>query len=161
MVEKVKKPLSEYAKRLAHALSPDVAGITPVELANQLELSRQAIEKFFRGESDEMKAANHIKTSRILGIDPAWLALGEGVPRPGDFQVQWHERLLLEQFRELPPEDQNDIADLLRSKLELVRQHAGRGSADPFAGRMPPKARGTIVNDTGAPPTATKTRKAK
>jgi len=135
--------------------------MSPVELANKLELSRQAIEKFFRGESDEMKAANHIKTSRILGIDPAWLALGEGVPRPGEFQVQWHERLLLEQFRELPPEDQNDIADLLRSKLELVRQHAGRATADPFVGSKPPKTRGTVFSDSAAPVAAPKIKRAR
>lgn len=138
MVEKItKKPLSEYAIRLAQAMSLEGQNITPVQLAEELGVFRQAVEKFFRGESTEMKAGNHVKTARFLGVDSAWLALGEGVPRPGDFPVRFHERQLLERLRQLPDGEQDEFAEWLNERHKLRLRHAGAPTADPFHGAKP------------------------
>jgi transcriptional regulator with XRE-family HTH domain len=148
MVEEIKNP-SQYGLRLAHAMGLPGNGMTAPKLASDLGLTRQAIDKLLKGGSSEMGANNNARVARHLGVDPTWLATGEGVPRPSDFQVRWHERALIEQFRELPPEDQEDVAEMLRSKLELVRQHAGKRTANPFEGVS--RSLPAPITDTGAP----------
>lgn len=157
MVEKIKAP-SPYGLRLAHAMGLPGNEISAPKLAADLDLTRQAIDKLLKGGSSEMGANNNARVARLLGVDPTWLATGEGVARPGDFQVRWPERMLIEQFRELPPEDQEDVAEMLRSKLELVRQHAGKPTSDPFKGAARRSLPMPII-DAGAPAMRTKPRK--
>lgn len=126
-------------------MSLDDPKITPVQLAEKLGVTRQAVEKFFRGESDEMKAGNHVKTTRALDVDSAWLALGEGIPRPGDFSVRFHERQMLEQLRQLPEGEQDEFAEWLNERYKLQQRHAGAPSADPFKGAAVPGAKRTRV----------------
>jgi transcriptional regulator with XRE-family HTH domain len=126
---------STYGARLAQALSlPGHQIRDKVELAERLNVSRQAIEKLLKGRSKEMGAANNANAARLLGVDATWLATGVGLPRPGGFQIEWQERLLIEQFRELPSEDKADVAGLVLDRLELKREHEVKGTADPYHG---------------------------
>jgi hypothetical protein len=153
MVEKekaarIKNPLP-FGERLAHALTLPGNENGFSRLVNDLGVTRQAITKLLDGGSKEMGANNNARAARSLGVDPIWLATGEGIARPGDFQVRWHERTLIEQFRELPPEDQEDVVELLRARLDLSKHHEGKRTADPFKGierRLPEP-----INDTNAP----------
>lgn len=105
-----------------------------------------------------MGANNNARAARSLGVDPIWLATGEGIARPGDFQVRWHERTLIEQFRELPPEDQEDVVELLRARLDLSKHHEGKRTADPFKGverRTLPEP----ISDASAPAVRTRAKR--
>lgn len=126
-------------------------------MAEKLHVSRQAVEKLLKGGSKEMGAGNNANAARLLGVDPTWLATGEGVARPGDFQVQWPERLLLQQFRELPKEDQADVAMLIQERLELKQEHAGKRSADPYQGAQRPAMQ--TFTETGVPVAKPKAKK--
>ena len=123
MVAEKHKPRSPYAERLAHAMSLPQNRIGPVELAQLMELSRQAIEKLLRGSSIEMSASNNAKAARILNVDPTWLALGVGLPEPDEFIVRWHERAMIELYRELPPREQDEFADSLRARYAIHKSH--------------------------------------
>lgn len=154
-VARVKKPLP-FGERLAHALSLPGNENGFSQLVKDLGVTRQAITKLLDGGSKEMGANNNAKAARTLSVDPIWLATGEGIARPGEFQVRWHERTLIEQFRELPPEDQEDVVELLRRRLEFARHHEGKRSADPFKGVERPRS--TLISNT-APPALRTTKK--
>lgn len=140
MVDEVMKR-SPFAERLAQAMSLPDNKISAVDLAAELGITRQAVEKLLRGGSNEMSASNSARVARMLKVDPTWLAIGEGVPRPSEFQVRWHERKLLEGFRALPADEQDEFATLLERRLALHLQHAGAASADPFGGARPPSGK--------------------
>ena len=80
-----------------------------------------------------MNASNNARVARLLNVDPTWLAIGEGVPRPDEFHARWHERQLLEVFRQLPPDEQDEFAEQLHQRHALHRSHAGAATADPFS----------------------------
>ena len=50
-------------------------------LASRLDVSPQAIDKYFRDGSKAMSAPNNSRTARYLKVDPDWLATGEGEMR--------------------------------------------------------------------------------
>jgi transcriptional regulator with XRE-family HTH domain len=132
MVEKVAR--SPFGDRLAHAMSLPDNKLGPVELAEALGVTRQAIDKLLKGGSNEMSASNNARVARLLGVDPTWLAIGEGVARPSEFSIRWHERTLIARFRELPADEQDEFAAQLEMRLALHAKHAGAASGDPFQG---------------------------
>ena len=119
MVEPKKPERSPYAERLAHAMSDPENQIGAVELAEALGITRQAIDKLLKGGSNEMSASNNARAARLLNVDPTWLATGEGTARPAEFQVRWHERRLIELYRRLPADEQDEFADLVESRCAI------------------------------------------
>jgi transcriptional regulator with XRE-family HTH domain len=65
-----------YAERLKTAI--DQAGITAESLAKDLGITRGAVYQLLDGTSKSQSAENCIKTARLLGIEPLWLATGDG-----------------------------------------------------------------------------------
>lgn len=96
--------------------------IGAVELAEALGITRQAIDKLLKGGSNEMSASNNARAARLLNVDPTWLATGEGTARPAEFLVRWHERRLIELYRRLPAEEQDEFADLVESRCAIHEQ---------------------------------------
>lgn len=133
MVEEIKKP-SPYGERLAHAMTLPGNETDAVALAEDLGVSRQAITKLLKGGSTEMTASNNARTARLLNVDPVWLAIGDGVPRPEEFHARWHERSLIEMLRQLPPDEQDEFAEALRLRFATHQSHAGAASSNPFPG---------------------------
>jgi transcriptional regulator with XRE-family HTH domain len=119
MVERSRSP---YAERLAHSMSLDENQISAVDLAEALGVTRQAIDKLLKGGSNEMSASNNARAAQLLNVDPIWLATGEGTARPPEFQVRWHERRLVELFRRLPPDEQDEFAASLESRVSIHEQ---------------------------------------
>jgi transcriptional regulator with XRE-family HTH domain len=133
-----------------------------VELAEKLGITRQAVEKLLRGGSTEMKASHNARAAQLLNVDPTWLATGEGVPQPGEFHIRWHERRLIDMFRQLPEDEQDEFASMLELRCSTHRKHAGTPGADPFNGVQPPEpTRGTLLVDGTAPVPGRKIRRAK
>jgi transcriptional regulator with XRE-family HTH domain len=96
-----------------------------VEFAEALGVTRQAIDKILKGGSKEMSASNSARAAQLLNVDPVWLATGEGTAQPPEFLVRWHERRLIELFRRLPADEQDEFAGLLESRCAIHEQHAG------------------------------------
>lgn len=137
---------SPYAERLAHSMSDPENQIGAVELAEALGVTRQAIDKLLKGGSNEMSASNNARAARLLNVDPTWLATGEGTARPAEFMVRWHERRLIELYRRLPPDEQDEFADLVESRCAIHEQ-----SEHPKAPRTLPKAHVDVHPDSLAP----------
>lgn len=131
MVEVTTESKSPYAERLAHAMSLPENEIGAVELAEALGITRQAIDKLLKGGSKEMSASNNAKAARLLNVDPTWLATGEGTAQPAEFQVRWHERRLIELFRRLPPDEQDEFAGSVESRCAIHEQHAASTGKQP------------------------------
>lgn len=66
----------DFKDRLKAAL--EHAGLTPVQLASRLGVTRQAIENAVKGRSESLSAENCAKAGRVLGVDLYWLATGDG-----------------------------------------------------------------------------------
>lgn len=141
MVEEAGESRTPYAERLAHAMSLPENEIGVVELALELGVTRQAIDKLLKGGSKEMSASNNARAARLLNVDSTWLATGEGTAKPEDFQVRWHERRLLELFRQLPANEQDEFAADLETRCAIHQKHAGSASADPFSNAPLPAAK--------------------
>jgi transcriptional regulator with XRE-family HTH domain len=75
--------MGDYAVRLAHALA--LAGKDANDLARELGVSYQAVMKALKGTTKALAADNNSKAARFLGVDPDWLATGEGSPR----SIRW------------------------------------------------------------------------
>lgn len=143
MVEPKKPERSPYAERLAHAMSDHENPIGSVELAEALGVTRQALDKLLKGGSNEMSASNNARAARLLNVDPTWLATGEGTARPAEFQVRWHERRLIELYRRLPADEQDEFADLVESRCAIHEQN--ENSKKP---RALPKPQADVHPDT-------------
>lgn len=129
MVEHPKESKTPYAERLAHAMSQSENSIGVVELAKTLDITRQAVDKVLKGGSKEMSASNNARAARLLNVDPTWLATGEGTAQPAEFQVRWHERRLIELYRRLPAEEQDEFASSVESRCAIHEQHAESSQA--------------------------------
>jgi transcriptional regulator with XRE-family HTH domain len=70
---------TDYRERLARAMK--LSGITIHQLADDLEVTYQAIKKVLAGTSKALTAANTFRAARLMGIDAEWLATGLGSPR--------------------------------------------------------------------------------
>lgn len=66
----------DFKDRLKSAL--EHAGMTPVQLASRLGVTRQAIENAVKGRSDSLSAENCAKAARVMSVDGYWLATGDG-----------------------------------------------------------------------------------
>ena len=111
--------------------------MSPVALADALGVTRQAIEKLLKGGSKEMSAGNNARAAQLLNVDATWLALGEGIAQPAEFQIRWHERRLIDLFRSLPADEQDEFAASLETRCALHAKHAA--SPHPFpSAPLPP-----------------------
>lgn len=70
---------SDYKGRLAHAMR--LANLDANALADELDVSYQAIKKVLAGTSKAFTAENNFKAARALAVDAEWLACGVGSPR--------------------------------------------------------------------------------
>jgi transcriptional regulator with XRE-family HTH domain len=79
---------NDYISRLQIALA--AAGTTKQALASGIGISPQAVNKLYAGTSKALSARNNSKAAAWLGVDPDWLATGEGesTPRYESFQKQ-------------------------------------------------------------------------
>lgn len=68
----------DYSDRLKLAMTE--AGVSISDLARSLGVTYQAVSKVVKGASNSLTAANNDKAARALGVDPGWLATGEGSP---------------------------------------------------------------------------------
>lgn len=65
-----------YDERFAKVLKD--SGISVSDMASRLDVSYQAIKKIVEGKSKMMNADNNARAAAILGVDPDWLATGNG-----------------------------------------------------------------------------------
>lgn len=70
------KTMSEHSQRLLLAMRHSET--TTPRLAASLGVSYQAIKKLIDGTSKSLTAENNSKAAKILGVNPDWLASGEG-----------------------------------------------------------------------------------
>ncbi len=127
MVEQSRTP---YADRLVQAMREAENPYTNVELAEALGITRQAIDKVLKGGSKEMSASNNARAAQLLNVDPTWLATGEGTARPAEFKVRWSERRLIDLYRRLPPDEQDEFARSVESQCAIHEQHSARAERD-------------------------------
>ena len=69
----------EHSERLRTAM--ENSGIKAAELARSLGISYQAVKKLCDGTSKSFSAENNMKAAKLLGINPDWLASGQGEMR--------------------------------------------------------------------------------
>jgi transcriptional regulator with XRE-family HTH domain len=67
-----------YADRLRQAM--EGAGMSIADLARALGVTYQAVSKVLKGTTNSLTAANNDKAAKLLGVNPGWLAIGEGLP---------------------------------------------------------------------------------
>ena len=65
-----------YASRLEQALAG--ANVSIADFARAMGLTYQAVSKVLKGTTKSLTAANNDKAAKLLGVDPGWLATGEG-----------------------------------------------------------------------------------
>lgn len=123
-----------YAARLAAAM-----GTTSTQaLADHLGVSYQAVQKVLKGTSKFFTLPNHYKVADFLGVNPRWLATGEGERRaakagpPADWRTvalflarsHPHEskRFELGDFCRRVDEEFNDIEDPTRLPGKFTTQ---------------------------------------
>jgi transcriptional regulator with XRE-family HTH domain len=71
--------VAQYKDRLAQAMK--LAGVSEHQLAKALDITYTGVKKALKGGHDgtsAMSAANNSKAAKFLGVDPDWLATGEG-----------------------------------------------------------------------------------
>lgn len=68
--------MADFADRLKQAMAR--SGATTRKLADELDVTYQAINKLFRGTSKALTAENTAKAARFLGVSVSWLATGRG-----------------------------------------------------------------------------------
>ncbi len=68
----------DYADRLRQAMAD--AGMSIADLARALGVTYQAVSKVVKGATRSLTAANNDKAAKLLGVNPGWLATGQGSP---------------------------------------------------------------------------------
>jgi hypothetical protein len=68
--------VNDYASRLEWAMKR--AGVSPQSLADELEISLQAVRKLLAGASKAMNSTNNAKAAQFLRVESDWLATGSG-----------------------------------------------------------------------------------
>lgn len=123
-----------YADRLALAMGLSAAEFPKlndddkrkiIDLAHQLGVTRQAVEKYFRDSSTAMTAPNNVKAARVLKVDSEWLALGD---RPMRSERAWPFGLAItpaDYFR-LEPEATLPVMDLLTAAISRLPPAASK-----------------------------------
>lgn len=74
---------NHFSDRISYAAGK--AGYKPVDLARAAGLSRAAVSKWFTGQADSIRPSNLYKVAELLGVNPRWLATGEGDPWEVDY----------------------------------------------------------------------------
>lgn len=137
-------PDSDYSSRFAEAMRQ--AGKTPHEVAKELEITYQAVQKVLRGTSKMLRADNNVAAARLFGVSSEWLATGKGSrtvaeepakayrrqpdstpPPPGDFtrrappsESEWS---VLDDLRVLPQVERDKLLADVRNRAEVFRAY--------------------------------------
>lgn len=128
---------SDYGLRLKMAMRLD--GWIDAAPAGELGLSGAAIGKFWSGKTKMFAADNHMRACSILRVDPAWLALGLGEPRPERMALRdlnGIEGQLVTLFRGAFPDDQDEILRL--ANQAYAKRHPLPSPANPWGMAPPP-----------------------
>ena len=67
---------NRYQERLAKAM--EQSGVTVTRLASLMGVSYQAVKQVASGKANAFNASNNVRAAKALGVNPEWLATGDG-----------------------------------------------------------------------------------
>jgi phage repressor protein C with HTH and peptisase S24 domain len=115
--------MSTLAERLAAALAGPPR-LKLVDLARACNVRPPSVNAWTSGKTKALEGANLLAASEFLGVNPWWLATGEGPMRPGPEADQWAERRRMEAsqpswpFAMVPEETVRALSQADRNRLE-------------------------------------------
>ncbi len=128
---------SGYSARLAAAM-----GSTSTQaIADHLGVSYQAVKKVLIGASKFFTLPNHYKVSDFLGVNPRWLATGEGdrLPeQPPGLVADWRTVALSLAQRHPHESKRVELADFIR---RVDEEYADIKNPTGLAGKFTPEAK--------------------
>lgn len=77
--------MHSLAMRLQAAL--EASGISQAELARHCRVKASSVSDWLSGESKSMKSAPLLRAAALLGVNPLWLATGEGTRRSSGYET--------------------------------------------------------------------------
>ena len=112
--------MTTFKERLLRAAVHAGAGTTQVAIADALDLSRQAVNKWFIGTA-EPSAENLLDISKKWGVSADWLQSGEGdmLPSPAE-SLPAEERELLRDYRSATPQTRKLLRTVARAARKSV-----------------------------------------
>lgn len=118
-----------YGKRLERALK--LAGKERKELADNINVSVQAIGQVIVGKTAALTAENSARAAKFLKVDHHWLATGEGVAHPpigAGTNLSQHAIVLAKHFDRLQVDENgvwaatyHDVTQLISRAIEKIQ----------------------------------------
>ena len=118
-------PVDSCANRLRQALS--IRHMTQSELCKQTKIASSMMSEYLKGKYEPKQDKVYL-LSKALRVDPAWL-MGFDVPMesenkisPDEEGLTEREKMMLELFRKIPEDRQDEALDLLRVALKMQQR---------------------------------------
>jgi len=109
-----------FGERLAHAIQE--SGISQAELARQVGISQQAIQRMCKNGAERSSYVAEI--AECLNICPFWLATGVGLTKPWG-SLGGDARLVASKYEELPIHGQRQLQEYLEYLRKRFPPEAG------------------------------------
>jgi len=127
--------MSTYGERLEEALR--LVGKDRQQLADALGISVQAVSQVILGKTKALTAENSARAARFIGINPFWLATGEGAPGASQ-SAGWPFRVPLEDYDRLSDEQKQGLEAVVSAFIKAsIGQSDDWGMPKP-SGVIPP-----------------------
>ncbi|AVL70645.1 hypothetical protein CEQ07_03890 [Oligella urethralis] len=105
-----------FNERLIHAMN--ISGTKQIELAKAAGVSRAAVTSWVRGDVQSIGGDSLIAVANVLGVNPKWLATGEGAMRN-----QWpFQKIKPSDFDVLPKEVVQDLEDIINLQISKYKK---------------------------------------
>lgn len=112
------------ADRLLIGMATSGIGRSAAKLAERLEVSRQTAGRWLNGTTESIESHTLMRAAGLFGFCPVWLATGDGSPTPME-RVTADESVLLQAFRKMSPAEQNNLLDVMNTRVRHVMQRRG------------------------------------
>lgn len=106
------------SERVIEAVSAAEQKHSVTEIAKQCGVSRQTVYSWRRGEQSNLKGETLVELAEVSGYNPRWIISGKGRKSAS---VSSDERTILEAFRLLPPDIQQEQIETAKQRIERHR----------------------------------------
>lgn len=97
-------------------------GVTQEELGNIIGVQKSAIRKYESGLVENIPRSSIKKMADFFGVSPSYL-MGWDEPKeaPGEDTLSEGEKMLIDLFRQIPPDQQAVVLAMIRAALDNLR----------------------------------------
>lgn len=110
--------METFNTRLKQAL--ETKGISASELARRVGVTRGAVSMWLKGDVQAVNSRRLLSLANALGIDPTWLASGQGSMESSSFTLTREEEALLTALRQLSRQKQKIVVNTTKTLIEQL-----------------------------------------